>query len=142
MNDNSNSERGLTLIELLVSVIIISIGLMALSGIFPMGSRARLEAESITRAMELAEEKIEELRVMGYEGMRLEYGDTSSPWAPNDPRFDTVRNYIRWWSFDTTAWGLVDDNAFMVILSDSVSYPVPGGRGIIGLKTQITPNTQ
>jgi prepilin-type N-terminal cleavage/methylation domain-containing protein len=141
MNSNSNSENGLTLLELLISVIIISIGLMALSGIFPMGSRARLEAESITRAMELAEEKMEELRVMGYDGMRQKYGD-SLLWLPNDPVYDTVRGYIRWWSYDTTAWGPVDDNAYMVILSDSVSYPIPGGREVIGLKTQITPTMQ
>ncbi|MCH7760579.1 prepilin-type N-terminal cleavage/methylation domain-containing protein [candidate division TA06 bacterium] len=124
-------ESGFSLLELLITVVILSIGLMALSGIFPMGSRSRLKAENMTRAMELAEQKMEKLRVMGYEEIR-EY-------PPETSIYDTVGNYTRWWSYSITSSWNEDENAFFVILVDSVSYPFPGGREVIALKTHITP---
>lgn len=125
-------ENGLTLIELLVSVVVIAIGLMAISGIFPMGMRARQQAEYRTRAVELAEQKLEQLRVMGFPEIQKNF--PMETWI-----YDSVGSYTRWWSYDTTAFGPVKDKAFFVNLVDSVSFPIPGGREAIGLRTHITP---
>ena len=53
--------------------------------------------------------------------------------------YDTLGSYTRWWSYDTTSWGREENYEFFVILIDSVSFPLPGGREKIGMKTHITP---
>jgi prepilin-type N-terminal cleavage/methylation domain-containing protein len=55
------SERGATLAELMIALVILSIGILAVSQIFPAGSRTEIQARSTSAASYYVQEKIEEL---------------------------------------------------------------------------------
>src|SRR5262245_14300528 len=58
---NSNPERGTSLLELLVALIILSTGVLAVSGLFPTGTRVQVQDKIRTEASQLSREKIEQL---------------------------------------------------------------------------------
>ncbi len=61
-----SSEAGFTLIELMQSIVFLSLGLLALSSLTIGTVRGNLQAKQITAATIVAQDKIEELRASGY----------------------------------------------------------------------------
>lgn len=59
-------ERGVTLIELMVALLVIAVGIMALSGVQTRSSNDVYATGRQTRALSLAQEKIEETRAGGF----------------------------------------------------------------------------
>ena len=58
---NAHPERGTTLIELMVSLVVLSIGVLGVSQLFPTGTRVQVQDRIRTEASQLAREKIEQL---------------------------------------------------------------------------------
>ncbi len=58
---SSSRERGSTLAELMVALVVLSIGLLAVAQLFPAGSRGQVQDRMITNANYYAQEKIEQL---------------------------------------------------------------------------------
>ncbi len=58
---NSDPERGTSLLELLVALIILSTGVLAVAGLFPTGTRVQVQDKIRTEASQLSREKIEQL---------------------------------------------------------------------------------
>ncbi len=54
-------ERGVTLIELMLALVILSVGLMAVSQLFPEGTRGQVRDRLYTSANYYAQEKLEEV---------------------------------------------------------------------------------
>ncbi len=59
-------ERGVTLIELMVALLVIAVGIMALSGVQTRSSNDVYATGRQTRALSLAQERIEETRAGGF----------------------------------------------------------------------------
>ena len=56
------SERGTTLIELMVSLVVLAIGVLGVGQLFPTGTRVQVQDRLRTEASQLQREKIEQLR--------------------------------------------------------------------------------
>ena len=69
-------ERGVSLLELLVALVVLSIGVLALAQLFPAGSRTQVQARLMSTASFYAQQKVEQLSLL--------------PWA--DPALATGRH--------------------------------------------------
>ncbi len=67
-------ERGVTLIELMVALLVIAVGIMALSGVQTRSSNDVYATGRQTRALSLAQEKIEETRAGGFAAAAADTG--------------------------------------------------------------------
>jgi type IV pilus assembly protein PilV len=61
--------RGLSLIELMVTITLLAIGLVAVSSMFIVGYRTQLHAHFASVATDLASKRIEEMKSSGYNGI-------------------------------------------------------------------------
>jgi prepilin-type N-terminal cleavage/methylation domain-containing protein len=57
----SRDERGATLIELMIALVILTVGILAVGQLFPAGSRSQLQAHMTTAGNYHAQEKLEQL---------------------------------------------------------------------------------
>jgi Tfp pilus assembly protein PilV len=57
-------ERGASLIELMIALVVLSLGILSLAQLFPAGSRGQMRDRMTTAATYFAQEKIEELTVL------------------------------------------------------------------------------
>jgi len=69
-----DSERGTTLLELMVSLIVLSIGVLGVSGLFPAGTRVQVQDRLRTEASQFSREKIEDLQTLGINDPALAQG--------------------------------------------------------------------
>jgi len=120
-------KSGFTMMELLVAMIVIALGLLALSGLFPLGSRARMRGEGITRAIELAQQRMERLVEQGFDSLDTSLHDSTY-----------VQTYkVEWW-VETIGWGPSKYDSLKVV-TDTVTYLTPGGgRRKVGLTTYLS----
>lgn len=68
------TERGVTLIELLAALIVISIGVLSLIRLFPAGERTQVQDRMMTQANQFAQEKLEYLASVDWMGSELTPG--------------------------------------------------------------------
>jgi len=74
MNCHHESERGISLLELLIALVVLSIGVLSLSQLFPAGSRTQVQARLRTEASQYSREKIEQLEVLSWSDTALDAG--------------------------------------------------------------------
>lgn len=55
-------ETGMSLVEVLVALVVLSIGVLAVARMFPLGARSQAQDHIVTRANDYAQEKIEQLQ--------------------------------------------------------------------------------
>ena len=67
-------QRGLTLPELLVALVLLSVGILAVARMFPTGSRRALEGNLRGQAVQYAHEKLEQLAMSDTTSGVLDYG--------------------------------------------------------------------
>ncbi|MDK2824593.1 MAG: hypothetical protein PWQ67_2164 [Clostridia bacterium] len=78
-----NDQKGMTLVELMVAVVIISLALITMMDMFDLGLNTTLKAEMETKAVELAQEKIEEAKDLINHSLPAETSRTSFPEPEN-----------------------------------------------------------
>jgi prepilin-type N-terminal cleavage/methylation domain-containing protein len=69
-----NAERGTTLLELMVSLVVLSVGVLGVSQLFPTGTRVQVQDRIRTEASQYSREKIEQLRNLDPNGPDLTVG--------------------------------------------------------------------
>ncbi len=70
----ARAERGTSLIELMVALVVLSLGLLAMGQLFPAGSRGQLENRMMTSASYYAQQKIEYLQGFKWSDPELSAG--------------------------------------------------------------------
>jgi prepilin-type N-terminal cleavage/methylation domain-containing protein len=65
------AEKGFTLVEVIVALTVLAIGVLGISVIFPLSSHDLSKSGMSTKALELCQEKIEELHNMAYDEAAL-----------------------------------------------------------------------
>jgi type IV pilus assembly protein PilV len=83
--------RGFTLIEVLIALIVFSIGALTMVAVVPMGVKKNTVAAQQTRASELASRCAERLLTLPYDDAELDDGahtDTGNPYF--------ARYYVKW----------------------------------------------
>ena len=91
-------EKGLTLIEVIFAVGILSVGLIAILSLFPAGLKMSQQATYTSRATILAQSIIEEIRLHAASGESLstikgKYEITNRTALPEDGRFEYEINW-------------------------------------------------
>ena len=120
-------QKGVTLVEIMVALVIFGIGMVMAMRTLPMGSQKTTESRNITIAMNLAQEKLEELKGLGYGDVDLVNG------AHVDPDNPIQRNYQR-------SRAVVEDSPItgMKSISVSVTYPTSSSDGVQTLRTFVS----
>jgi prepilin-type N-terminal cleavage/methylation domain-containing protein len=67
-------QRGATLIELMMALVVLAIGLLAVSQLFPAGSRGQVKDRMLSTASYYAQEKLEELAAADWADPELAVG--------------------------------------------------------------------
>ena len=68
------SDRGATLIELMIALVMLAIGILAVGQLFPAGSRGQLQARMTTSANYYGQEKLEQLASLAWTDAALTPG--------------------------------------------------------------------
>ena len=74
LRTQSGPERGIMLIEVVITLIVLSIGLLALAQLMPSASRRQLEDQMATRGTRFAQEKLEQLMAADWSSSALALG--------------------------------------------------------------------
>lgn len=75
-SDHSGSpgERGISLVEILIALVVLSVGIMSIAGVFPAGTRTELQTRMQSNANYYAQLKLEELRAIHWNDPALTAG--------------------------------------------------------------------
>lgn len=68
------SERGASLIELMIALVVLSLGVLAVSQLFPAGTRSQVSDRMLTSGNYYAQEKVEELNHLTWADAQLTDG--------------------------------------------------------------------
>lgn len=68
------SSNGVTLVELMITLVVLTVGLLAVSQLFPAGTRAHQQDRVLTDAGNYAQEKIEQLQGRAWSDSSLTVG--------------------------------------------------------------------
>jgi uncharacterized protein (TIGR02598 family) len=71
------SKRGFTLLEIVIALAILAIGLVGILSLFPVGFEASRRASMLTEATIHAQQKMEEFKQTGYDGLNSSGGYTA-----------------------------------------------------------------
>lgn len=95
-----NTERGVTLVELMIALVVLAVGVLALAQTFPAGGRAQARDRLFSSANALMQDKVEELGTKNWGDADLDLGRHPST------GFDTVgvrRNLLRHYEVSSMA---------------------------------------
>lgn len=118
------AERGVTLVELMAALVVISIGLLALVRLFPTASRNQLEDRMLTTANLYAQEKVEALTAKSWVDADLTIGRHPAGTAVED--LGTTQKWHRYWQVDQMPSPL--DNLKKITVT--VSWNLMGSRSV------------
>jgi prepilin-type N-terminal cleavage/methylation domain-containing protein len=121
---NRTSERGVTLVELLAALVVISIGVLALVRMFPAASRNQLEDRMLSSANLYAQEKVEYLTGKNWTDADLTVGRHPAGSATED--LGTSGNWHRFYQVEVMAAPL--DNLKKVTVT--VNWTFMGSRSV------------
>ena len=124
---NWNNQKGASVVEIMVALMIFGIGLVAAVRMLPQSSAKTTHSRNRTMAVNIAQEKIEELMAEGYESADLTAGD-------HDDATNPISNH-----FNRT-WSVTDDTPItdMKSISVSVTFPTSGADSSVTLRTYKT----
>jgi prepilin-type N-terminal cleavage/methylation domain-containing protein len=88
------ADRGMTLIELMIALVVLSIGVLAIGMLFPSGSRSQLQSRMTSNANFYLQQKAEELN-----GLTAADPDLSVGRHPAGTAFDTLGSAQQWRRF-------------------------------------------
>lgn len=121
------SQRGVGLIEIIVAILIFSIGISAAMRTLPDSNKATTRARNISIATNLAQEKIEELMGTPFNSAELSAGNH------NDPRNPLELHFTRTWSVTDNV--PASDMKHVVV---TVSYTSGSNDNSVALNTYLT----
>ncbi len=71
---NRRAERGSTIIEVMVALVVLAVGILAIGQLFPAGTRGQQKDRMFTTANMLAQERLESLRAGDWSAAQLSPG--------------------------------------------------------------------
>jgi prepilin-type N-terminal cleavage/methylation domain-containing protein len=93
-----HGERGISLLELLIALVVLSIGVLSLSQLFPAGSRSQVQSRLRTEASQYSREKIEQLQVLSWSDTALNAG--RHPTGSATEKLETVGTLARYYQVE------------------------------------------
>jgi Tfp pilus assembly protein PilV len=121
---NWRNEKGASVVEIMVALVIFAIGLVAAVRVLPESSVKTTRSRNKTIAVNIAQEKIEELMAAGYQDADLTAGAHDDPGNP-------IRNHYN------RAWTITDNTPVdgMKMISVTVVFPTASADSAATLRT-------
>ncbi|HEY2954575.1 MAG TPA: type II secretion system protein [Candidatus Eisenbacteria bacterium] len=94
-------ERGLTLVEMLIAILVLTTGILVLGRLIPAASRGQVTDKMMTQASAYAQQKIESLQVLTWSDPSLTNG--RHPSANTNEPLGTTGQWQRSWEITTLA---------------------------------------
>lgn len=66
--------RGFSVVELMVALVVLGLGILGLANLFPLGGRMQMRDRMRTSAADLAQQKMEQLRLLSWSDANLDVG--------------------------------------------------------------------
>lgn len=88
---NASNDRGFSLVELMIALMVFAIGILTLAAVIPMGIRKTNSASQQTTSSELATLKAEEVLITPFSDADLTAGIHDDPGNPRNGKY-----YVRW----------------------------------------------
>ena len=117
---SSRSERGSTIAEVMIALVILSIGILAVSQLFPASSRSQVQARMTNSANYYAQEKLEQIRGLSWTDTGLT--DGRHP-ASGDEPLGTSQQWHRYYEVRTLAAPLASLKKVTVTVQWSLGGP-------------------
>lgn len=89
-----HNKTGFTLIEIVIALLVLSIGLLGMLSLFPVGFDAAGRAGNIITATFLAQEEIEDVKRVGYDGIIASPYITKAPFSA--PSYQNFEREVTW----------------------------------------------
>lgn len=116
------SERGTTLAELMIALVVLSIGILAVAQLFPAGSRGQVQDKMVSTANYYAQQKIEQLINLSWSDTQLDAGRHPTS-AANDEVLGAWKRH-----YDVAVLAAPLDNLKKVTVT--VSWTFQGARSV------------
>lgn len=118
------NQKGSSLVEIMVALVIFGIGVVAAARMLPQNSARKTHSRNRTVAVNLAQEKVEELMAEGFKDAELTAGD-------HDDAANPISNHFE------RSWSITDDTPVvdMKLISVTVSFPAAGADSAVTLRT-------
>lgn len=125
-----NKSAGFTIIEVIVTMVILSLGILGIARLMPLGARVSQHARLLTRASEYAQQKLEEIKTFKSNDARLSAGIHTEPGL-----LDTVFQFQRWYT-------VTDDVPMtdMKLVVVTVAYKTTIRQDTLRMRTYIAKN--
>jgi type IV pilus modification protein PilV len=110
--------RGMSLVEVMIALLVLSLGILAIAQMFPAGTRSSIQSKLRSGANYYSQQKLEELRVLDWNDALLSIGR-----HPNATDFDTLGASKAWrraYNVDVLAAPL--DNLKRVVVTVNWTY--------------------
>jgi Tfp pilus assembly protein PilV len=118
-------ERGISLVEILIALVVLSLGIMSIAGIFPAGTRTELQTRMQSNANFFAQEKLEELRATSWTDPALTAG--RHPAGSACDTLGATKAWLRFYQVTDLAAPLQD----LKRVSVNVSWTFQGTRSVV-----------
>lgn len=122
-----NSQKGAGLVEILIAILIFALGISLAMRMLPDSNVATTRGRNITKATNIAQEKVEELMSIAFSDADLTAGTHVDPHNPIDAHF-------------TRSWSVVDDAPIqgMKQVDVTVSFQTANMDSTVTLSTLLT----
>ncbi len=125
------TKRGVTLIELTISIVIVAICLIPIALMYQQAAQGGYVTRVMTVATLLAEEKMEETLILGYLGVNS-VASTAFPSPFTDYNYEVIINYVDPSDLDASVNPTVTDHKSVLVQVDR------SGLETISLKSLLT----
>ena len=79
--------RGMTMVELLMALVVLTVGLLSIAGVVPMAMRQITKNRVVTKAVEYSQQEMETLKRMGFDNLTLVNNNHFNP--SGDARYES-----------------------------------------------------
>jgi prepilin-type N-terminal cleavage/methylation domain-containing protein len=117
-----NRRAGFSVVELMVALAVLGIGIIGLANLFPLGSSNQMRDRLRTSASDLAQQKMEQLRLLPWSDANLTDGDHPSP-TGETLAMQNEGNFNRRWTVATQTGTFSDMKLVTVYVSWSFLRP-------------------
>jgi Tfp pilus assembly protein PilV len=118
-------ERGISLVEILIALVVLSLGIMSIAGIFPAGTRTELQTRMQSSANYFAQQKLEQLRSTSWNDPSLTAG--RHPAGSDCDTLGTTKAWLRFYEVTDLAAPMQD----IKLVSVNVSWTYRGTRSVV-----------
>ncbi len=98
---------GFSVVEVMVALVVLGLGVLGLANLFPLGSRTQLRDRLTTSAADLAQQKMEQLRLLAWSDPQLDAG-THPTTAGETLNLENEGSFQRFWIVENQTGSFAD----------------------------------